>query len=245
MTPSRSWKDVVRAILPWKVYWKLKRIREEYLTWPRDNSLTDLAKIYKTDKWGHHFYTSVYEQWFAPLRNKPVTLLEIGVGGYEEPRLGGDSLRMWKKYFHQGNIIGIDLHDKSSLQENRIKIYKGDQSDPEFLKNIVLKEGPFDIIIDDGSHMQSHIITSFENLFPYVNTGGIYVIEDTQTSYWPRFEGSTSEMQHVPSAMNYFIQRVHTVNRNEWLKEESSPDIPDQGIGSIAFYHNLIIVMRS
>lgn len=75
-------------------------------------------------------------------------------------------------------------------------------------------------------------------------SGSIYVIEDTQTSYWPKFEGSTTDMDRVPSAMNYFLQRVHGVNRSEWLKEESAPNLPDDGIASIAFYHNLIFVTR-
>lgn len=146
--------------------------------------------------------------------------------------------------FSKGRIIGIDLYDKSLLQEKRIRIFQGDQADPPFLKILSEREGPFDIIIDDGSHVQSHIITSFETFFPLMNPGGIYVIEDTQTSYWPKFEGSTSAMDSVDSAMNYFLKRVHAVNRQEWLAEEKGPDIPDEGIGSISFYHNLIFITR-
>ena len=157
---------------------------------------------------------------------------------------GGDSLRMWKRYFYKGMITGIDLYDKSALQEGRLKIYQGDQTDPAFLKRVTDTEGPFDIIIDDGSHVNSHIITSFEILFPLMPSGGIYVIEDTQTSYWPKYEGSTAQMKSVPSAMNYFIERVHAVNSTEWLKDETHPDLPDQGIASIAFYHNLIFVIK-
>ena len=244
MTSSPNWKDKVRTVLPWKVYWRLKRIREEYKAQLRNHDLTSLAKVYQTDKWGRHFYTPIYEQWFASLRYKPVRLLEIGVGGYDRPRVGGNSLRMWKRYFKQGSITGIDLYDKSALQEDRINIVKGDQCDALFLQEVTRTHGPFDIIIDDGSHVQSHIIASFEALFPLLPSGGIYVIEDTQTSYWPKFEGSTEEMNTIPSAMNYFIQRVHAINRSEWLDEAKPVDIPDQGIGSIAFYHNLIFVVK-
>jgi hypothetical protein len=227
------------------MYWKLKRSREEMKSWSGEKDLTTLAKIYKTDKWGHHFYTSIYEQWFASLRFKPVRLLEIGVGGYEKPLHGGDSLRMWKKYFPKGRITGIDLYEKTALQEKRIKIFKGDQTDPVFLRQVNASEGPFDIVIDDGSHIQSHIIASFEVLFPMLSSGSLYVIEDTQTSYWPKYEGSTSNMKHVPSVMNYFIKRVHGVNRSEWLTDERPTDIPEQGIGAIAFYHNLIFVVKA
>lgn len=244
MTISANWKDKARAVLPWKVYWKLKRIREEWKSWKSDGDLTSLAKVYQTDKWGQHFYTPVYEQWFASLRYKPVKLLEIGVGGYDRPRVGGNSLRMWKQYFEKGSITGIDLYDKSALKESRIEIIQGDQSDAQFLQEVTRLHGPFDIIIDDGSHMQSHIIASFEALFPLMRLGGIYVVEDTQTSYWPKFEGSTAAMDTIPSAMNYFIKRVHGLNRIEWQSEEVPVDIPDQGIASIAFYHNLIFVVK-
>ena len=244
MTSSPNWKDKVRTVLPWKVYWRLKRIREEYKAQLGNHDLTSFAKAYQTDKWGRHFYTPIYEQWFASLRYKPVRLLEIGVGGYDRPRVGGNSLRMWKRYFKQGSITGIDLYVKSALQEDRIHIVKGDQCDALFLQEVTKTHGPFDIIIDDGSHVQSHIIASFEALFPLLPSGGIYVIEDTQTSYWPKFEGSTEEMNIIPSAMNYFIQRVHAINRSEWLDEAKPVDIPDQGIGSIAFYHNLIFVVK-
>ncbi len=244
MTHARSWKDKVRSVLPWKTYWFLKRVREEFRAWSTEEDLTSLAKVYQTDKWGYHFYTPVYEQWFRSLRYKPIRLLEIGVGGYAKSQMGGNSLRMWKRYFPQGKITGIDIYDKSALQETRIRIFKGDQTDRVFLTGLTQVEGPFDIIIDDGSHVQSHIITSFETLFPLMNPGGIYVIEDTQTSYWPKFEGSTSGMDSVDSAMNYFIKRVHGVNRQEWLQDEAHPDLPDEGIGSISFYHNLIFITK-
>jgi demethylmacrocin O-methyltransferase len=212
---------------------------------PAQGNLTALAKIYKTDKWGYHFYTPVYAFWFKALRHKPIRLLEIGIGGYAKPRHGGDSLRMWKRYFYKGTITGIDLYDKSALREDRLRIYQGDQCDSFFLTGLSEKEGPFDIIIDDGSHIQSHIIASFETLFPLMSSGGIYVIEDTQTSYWPKFEGSTTKMDQVHSAMNYFIRRVHAINRPEWIKEENPPEIPDQGIASISFFHNLIFVVKA
>ncbi len=245
MTNPAVWKDKVRSILPWKVYWQLKRLREEWRSWLYTEDLTGLAKIYKTDKWGHHFYTPVYQQWFAPLCHQPIRLLEIGIGGYNKPLVGGNSLRMWKRYFPKGIITGIDIFDKTILSEDRIHIHQGDQEDKNFLRLVSQKEGPFDIIIDDGSHVQSHIIASFETLFPLMVPGGIYVIEDTQTSYWPKYEGSTKEMDTVSSAMNYFIQRVHEVNKSEWLKEDLEKEIRDSDIASIAFYHNLIFVQKT
>ena len=244
MSHEAIWKDRIRSILPWPLYWRLKRWREEFRAIGITGDLTALAKIYKTDKWGYHYYTPVYAFWFQALRHHPVRLLEIGVGGYDKPRHGGDSLRMWKRYFYKGRIIGLDLYDKSALQEQRLKIYQGDQTDTTLLEKISDQEGPFDIIIDDGSHVQSHILSSFETLFPRMASGGIYVIEDTQTAYWPKFEGSTEAMDDIRSVINYFKERIHGINREEWLKDTPVPEIPDQQISAVSFYHNLIFIVK-
>lgn len=245
MTTGSSVKDFLRKNLPWPLYRWAKRFREEMKAFFSKKDLTSLAEIYQTDKWGRHFYTPIYHHWFRDLRYHEVRLLEIGIGGYAKSRQGGNSLRMWKNFFPKGQITGIDLYDKRDLGENRIHIYTGDQSDVDFLKQVSSKEGPFNIIIDDGSHMQSHMITSFETLFPLMSPGGIYVIEDTQTSYWPKFEGSTTEMDTIPSSMNYFISRVHSINRSEWIKEDLQHEMPEDDIASISFYHNLIFIVKN
>ncbi|HJW30670.1 MAG TPA: class I SAM-dependent methyltransferase, partial [Saprospiraceae bacterium] len=175
----------------------MKRIKEETQALVSRDDLTSLAKIYKTDKWGAHAYTPIYDKWFRDLRHRPVRLLEIGVGGFTKAHFGGNSLRMWKRYFPKGRITGIDIYDKTEFEEKRIRIYTGDQADAAFLEKINRAEGPFDIIIDDGSHNQSDILASLATLFPLLKPGGIYVIEDTQTSYWERYEGSTSQMKNI------------------------------------------------
>lgn len=242
---QRTWKDFLRDKLPWSWYWRLKRMREEWRTFFAPDTLTGFASIYKTDKWGKHRYTDIYAQWLSPLRYKPIRLLEIGVGGVAKTDRGGNSLRMWKRYFPFGRMTGIDIYDKSRLAEPRIHLYQGDQSDESFLREINSKEGPFDIIIDDGSHMQSHVIKSFEVLFPLLKSGGIYIIEDTQTSYWPSFEGSTAEMHSIPSIMNFIIAKIHDVNAVEWIQGDLPANASVQyPFASIAFYHNLIILTK-
>ena len=54
----------------------------------------------------------------------------------------------------------------------------GDQNDPAILNEMATRHGPFDIIIDDGSHVGEHIITSFRALFPDLTANGLYAIED-------------------------------------------------------------------
>jgi hypothetical protein len=74
--------------------------------------LTRLAIRHGTDKWGPHFYTPIYHELLAPLRDRPVKLLEIGVGGYGFRKIGGASLAMWADYFQWGTIIGLDVAEK-------------------------------------------------------------------------------------------------------------------------------------
>lgn len=61
-------------------------------------SLSVLALKYGTDKWAHG-YLGYYESHFRSIRNRRLNILEIGVGGYDNPKEGGASLRMWKEYF--------------------------------------------------------------------------------------------------------------------------------------------------
>ena len=136
--------------------------------------LVELARKHGTDKWGAHRYAQHYHRHLEHLRDEPVNLLEIGVGGYSDPAQGGKSLRMWKEFFPQGRIFGMDIHDKSPLEEDRIRIFRGDQGDPASLRRVAEQIGRLDIVIDDGSHLSEHVITTFETLFPLLEPQGIY-----------------------------------------------------------------------
>jgi hypothetical protein len=155
---------------------------------PLRRSLTALAVVYWTDKAGAHRYTPHYERHLRHLRRRPIRLLEIGIGG-DSPTWGGASLRMWRDYFPRAEIHGIDIQEKR-IDEPRITIHRGDQSDDEFMRNLGLRHGPFDVIIDDGSHQNAHVRASFAALFDdHLRSGGIYVIEDMATAYDPQYGG--------------------------------------------------------
>jgi hypothetical protein len=127
--------------------------------------LTRLAIKYGTDKWGAHFYTPLYHELFSQLRERPVRLLEIGVGGDHLKTVGGASLAMWAEYFSSGQITGIDIVEKRLALNPRVRLLQGSQADPAFLKKVCDERGPFDIIIDDGSHVPKQLVTSFNILF--------------------------------------------------------------------------------
>ena len=206
-------------------------------------SLTTLATLYKSDKWGMHWYAQHYDKHFQRFRDKKFNLLEIGVGGYENTAAGGESLRMWKSYFPHARLYGIDLYNKKAVEEDRIKTFQGSQDDEAFLKDTFKQVGSLDIIIDDGSHVNDHILKSFKTLFPLLNADGIYAIEDVQTSYWAEYGGSEYTDGQADTVMNYFKRQVDGLNHVEY-KSPYGATYFDKNIFSIHFYHNLIIIHK-
>lgn len=207
-------------------------------------SLSRLARIHKTDKFGSHFYTPHYHRHFKKFRFKKINIFEIGVGGYEEPFLGGNSLRMWKSYFPFAKIFSLDFFDKSFLQEKRIRIFQGDQTDATLLENIFSEIGKIHIIIDDGSHINNHVITTFEILFPKLEMGGLYVIEDTQTSYWDDYGGSSENFNKRGTIYSFFKKLIDSLNNEEFLIKNYEKNYYDKHIIGIHFYHNLIFIEK-
>lgn len=126
-----------------------------------------------------HGYTTAYHFHFGSLQDKPVRLLEIGVGG-------GESVRMWLEYFPHGEIHGVDIVQDTNPwnapgkePDSRYHFLQGNQSDPTMWKCAVANwGGDFDIIVDDGSHMSGDIAVAFECLWPILKSGGYYCIED-------------------------------------------------------------------
>jgi demethylmacrocin O-methyltransferase len=178
---------------------RLKQVAVALRT-PRSGDLDALARFYGTDKGSQDFgiavghnYTPLYEHHFGPRRKAVRSVLEIGVGGtssvegYETPA-GGQSLLMWSRYFPNATILGIDIFDKA-ITGTRIRFERGDAADADFLRRLIDRYGPFDIVVDDGSHVGREIIASFEVLWDAVQPGGLYVIEDLSLAYHERWEG--------------------------------------------------------
>ncbi len=223
---------------------RLRRVYQRMCAFGYGRNLTKLGRIFRTDKAIGHHYTPHYMTHLRRFRHKKIRLLEIGVGGYENPKRGGNSLRMWKHYFPFAKIFSLDIYDKSALEERRIKIFRGSQVDEPFLDEMERLAGPFDIIIDDGSHLNAHIIETFRILFPKLKDGGIYVVEDTQTSYWKEYGGDSANLQNPDTAMNFFKSLTDGLNSKEFMLPGYEQNYYDRKIVSIHFYHNLIFVYK-
>ncbi|MET7682445.1 hypothetical protein [Streptomyces sp. NPDC005423] len=207
------------------------------------DDLCKLATHFKTDKWGTHKYAQHYQRYLQHLKDEEFNLLEIGIGGYNRAGQGGASLRMWKHFFPRAQIFGMDIQDKSFVDEDRITTFVGDQSDPESLLAIQEKIGRLDVIIDDGSHRSPHVVTTFHTLFPLLTDGGIYAVEDTQSSYWPEWMGS-EDLDSPDTSMGLLKRLTDGLNYEEFVDDDYEPTYFDRNIRSVHFFHNLVIIEK-
>lgn len=200
-------------------------------------------------KWHHYF--DIYHKIFADTRHKPLKILEIGV-------LGGSSVKMWRRYFDHADtqIIGIDINPDCQQHEDKGKnifIRIGSQADPDFLAKLIAEFGPFDIIIDDGSHVASHQITSFNHLFiDGLAHDGIYFIEDTHTAYFTSFRDVAVSIQDFAyQAVDYINYPYYKMKHHEFLYEKNTPKPPinmpiiTQLLSEIRFFDSIIVFYKS
>jgi hypothetical protein len=114
----------------------------------------------------HSYIEHYYAKKFAPYRYQPIAILEIGISW-------GMSINMWREYFPNATIYGVDILDQGAECPGCTLVY-GDGTKAETYANMP----DFDIIIDDGSHEVDDQIASFKVLYPKLKKGGLYVIED-------------------------------------------------------------------
>jgi demethylmacrocin O-methyltransferase len=165
------------------------------------SNLDHLGRWYGTDKASSaHGYTTLYQRHLRHRRLDKLSILEIGVGG-RETNTGGPSLRMWRSFFPRASVVGIDLYEKDLPREARITVLRGDQTDLRFLADLVSRHGPFDLVIDDGSHRGGDINTTFTALWPHVRSKGLYVIEDLSTAYDSDYGGGPPGAENTSVAL--------------------------------------------
>jgi hypothetical protein len=122
-----------------------------------------------------HNYTNVYEKYMSKFRDDNIKLLEIGLWC---PYFPGASIKAWNDYFTNLNYYGIDIVDCTHLSTDKINISIVNQKDGNQLNEFLKDKGEFKFIIDDGCHEEDAIIISLGNLFPSLESGGVYFIED-------------------------------------------------------------------
>lgn len=179
-----------------------------------------------------HYCMDVYPKYFSRFRDKPIRILEIGVKG-------GGSLRLWKRYFLTARIFGIDIKKENKFEEERIEVFTGNQSDTKFLREVMhTMMNEADIIIDDGSHFSEDQKISFEFLFPYLNPGGLYIIEDLFLSYNKKWNGGLKKEGTIVEYLKDLVDFTITSDNEGIMKGEGKE------IESIHFHKSLVVIRK-
>ena len=189
-------------------------------------------------KWEH--YLPLYHRHFKQYRKKAsptnkIRILEIGVAS-------GGSLDLWNTYFGSENceIYGIDIDSScKQFEKGNIKIIIGDQDNKDFLNSVKSTTESFDIIIDDGGHRMVQQINTFEVLYDHVKPGGIYLCEDTHTSYWPEYGGGSHSNTFINYSKN-FIDKM-----NAYHHSFNKVDSFTKSCRGIHYYDSMIFLEKS
>jgi 23S rRNA U2552 (ribose-2'-O)-methylase RlmE/FtsJ len=197
--------------------------------------LNKLGKKYGTDKVfagniskkSKYSYLDIYERYFYKKINDTLKIFEIGIAK-------GASLRMWEKYFKFSKIYGIDIKDCKQYDTNKIKTFQCNQKDVKELSRIGIEFGKFDIIIDDGCHLNEYIIDSFNTLWYFLKKGGFYCIEDLHCSYIDHPADEIDEQRYDRERMNKFFNTLMFCCDNI-----------ERDIFSINFYPSLCIIRKN
>lgn len=216
--------------------------------------MDNLALQAGTDKSSSfHNYTEVYSQLFSSLKDKPIKFLEIGI--YK-----GDSVKLWEKYFPKAELHFIDIEPNYiQYTSSRAHYHFLDQANSKAVKSFAKAVGgEFDVIIDDGGHQMKQQMVSFQALFPYLKSGGLYVIEDLHTSYWKHFGGFGDTKNPVagPGTTIHFLKNLVEDLNYAGAVTECADDhkVPStlrinlnyyqENIHSITFFRSLCIIQK-
>ncbi|MBM3805260.1 MAG: class I SAM-dependent methyltransferase [Actinobacteria bacterium] len=214
-----------------------------------ENSVADLSSEFSAlffqhsgrvcDKW--HHYLPVYDRLFGPFRSAskegaPIRFLEIGVWR-------GGSLEIWRKFFGGSAVIhGIDRDEScAALNTSDLPVHIGSQTDQDFLANVVNQMEGLDIVLDDGSHRARDQRKTFDVLFPLLSDGGLYVIEDTHTSYWWSYGGGFRKPGTAIEMAKSLVDGMHSwyhrfpVKRKMWAKTD---------VNAVHFFDSIIAIEK-
>ena len=187
------------------------------------------------NKWWHYF--EIYHTFFSKYVGTDVRILEIGV-------FKGGSMQMWKEYFgERATVVGVDIDERcKSFEEENVHICIGSQSDKEFLQKVSGQWGPFDIILDDGSHIMEHQIITYETMFPLLKDGGVFVCEDCHTSYMPAWGGSYKGKDTFIEYSKNFIDCVNS----QHISDNEIKKIPKyaEDIKACHYYDSVVVIEK-
>jgi hypothetical protein len=186
-------------------------------------------------KWEPYF--DIYETHMAKYQGQSINLVEVGV-------MGGGSLEMWHKYLGpKVHIWGIDMDPRiQMLNIPNTTLVLGDQSDLGFWQRFLPSMPPIHIFVDDGSHVQADQLLTFEQVWPHMAPGGVYICEDCHTCYWREYGGGLRGHTFIEmsKAVVDFMNRDHL---REPLPNDSYVNLVHD-VGSVTFYDSVVVITK-
>mmetsp|Transcript_29591 Transcript_29591/g.49976 ORF Transcript_29591/g.49976 Transcript_29591/m.49976 type:complete len:339 (-) Transcript_29591:124-1140(-) len=219
---------------------------KHYKGLPVPNAMGDIFNSYATDKnmLGHN-YVNIYHRYLQPYRDKNIRYLELG-------SLHGASLYAFREYFPLAEVlVGVDQNTvelatlpglDATLDDDKIFVEVGDQTDEKFLNEVNQRHGPFDVIIDDCSHLSDLTIQSFKILFPLLKDDGVYIVEDMA---WHRNR----------DALDYFFALSRSLYRDRssyggdditdpWKSAHKVNDPVEYSVDEVIFASSVVIIRK-
>eukprot|EP00747_Dinoflagellata_sp_TGD_P084835 gnl/TRDRNA2_/TRDRNA2_162670_c0_seq3.p1 gnl/TRDRNA2_/TRDRNA2_162670_c0~~gnl/TRDRNA2_/TRDRNA2_162670_c0_seq3.p1 ORF type:complete len:302 (+),score=31.23 gnl/TRDRNA2_/TRDRNA2_162670_c0_seq3:53-907(+) len=190
-------------------------------------NFTEIALQTGTDKVTSHSYGSVYDRFIGPMRNSSLTFIEIGFAT-------GNSAEAWERFLPKANIVEFEVACRPGHEEGWVlnsphfrkwkdsgRLKCGSAIDPSFVEPIVDSIGAPHIVVDDGSHAPDDMRDSFLSLFPRLQSGGLFFMEDLATSY--EVDAGLGFMDVVAKPL---IDDLHR-SGNDALEKEQPAKFPD------------------
>lgn len=178
-------------------------------------------------KWSSYF--DVYEHVLARFAGRGITFVEVGVGA-------GRSLLMWKAYFRNARIIGVD-NDPSARELTRlgVEIVIGDQASESFWEQFYASVGPIDVLVDDGGHSNEQQIVTVTQALGHVRDRGLILVEDVHASYQSEYLNPARS-----SFVNFAKHLIDCVNSRSPTVDWKGPY--RQVISSLEFHESIVVI---
>ena len=144
---------------------------------------------------------------------------------------------MWRDYFSNGRIYGLD-RDEAAMQheEKRIGIFIGEQEDERLLDAVIEQTGGLDLVLDDGGHRAPQQIGTLLYLWPHLRPNGMYIVEDTHTSYLPEYDMAWRNTGTTIEFLKGIVDDIHAM----WHEEL----VTLRNVGSIYFYPETCVLKK-
>lgn len=150
--------------------------------WTRHSAKEQSQILNKNDR-NCHPYTLFYNGLFTNKKNDNLTIAEFGI-------TNGAPLLMWREYFKNANIYGFEYNTelitnfKTQYDNKRITLEQLDLTNKNSISTAFSETNTlFDIIIEGTLHKFEDQINFIENVYKYLQPGGVLIIEDIFKSY--------------------------------------------------------------